>query len=67
MMNTSTTYRHIDRYIHKYSDFLVVMISVGLASARPNYYDENDMIVQVQFTLYLFSRLTVTFAQRLRT
>ena len=24
------------RYIHKYSDFLVAMISVGLAQARPN-------------------------------
>ena len=31
MMNTWTTYRDIDRYIHKYSDFLVVMISVRLA------------------------------------
>ena len=37
--NTWTTYRdiciYIDRYIHihKYSDFLVVMISVGLALA----------------------------------
>ena len=35
MMNTWTTYRDIDRYIHKYSDFLVVMISVWLASVRP--------------------------------
>ena len=35
MMDTWTTYLHT--YIHKYSDFLVVMISVGLASARPNY------------------------------
>ena len=24
-------------YIHKYSDFLVAIISVGLAQARPNY------------------------------
>ena len=37
MTNTWTTYRDIDRYIHRYSDCLVVMISVGLASARPNY------------------------------
>ena len=29
MMNTWMTYRDIDTYIHKYSDFLVVMISVG--------------------------------------
>ena len=37
-------------YIHKYSDFLVVLISVGLAQARPNY------IVVSPSTLYpLFS------------
>ena len=35
MMNTWTTYRDMDTYF-KYSDFLVVMISVGLTSARPN-------------------------------
>ena len=34
--------KHVDdvslnTYIHKYSDFLVAMISVGLAQARPNY------------------------------
>lgn len=29
----------IDTYIHKYNDFPVVMISVGLTSARPNYVD----------------------------
>ena len=29
---------YIHTYIHKYSDFLVTMISVGLAQARPNYY-----------------------------
>ena len=34
--NTWTTYRYIHTYIHKYSDFLVVLISVGLALARPN-------------------------------
>ena len=28
---------YIHTYIHKYSDFLVAMISVGLAQARPNY------------------------------
>ena len=27
---------NIHTYIHKYSDFLVVLISVGLAQARPN-------------------------------
>ena len=39
-VNTWTTYRYIHiyihTYIHKYSDFLVAMISVGLAQARPN-------------------------------
>ena len=35
--------KHVDdvslrTYIHKYSDFLVAMISVGLAQARPNQY-----------------------------
>ena len=37
MMNTWTTYRTLQTAVEKYSDFLVVMISVGLASARPNY------------------------------
>ena len=32
-VNTWTMYR----YIHKYSDFLVAMISVGLTQACPNY------------------------------
>ena len=27
---------------HRYIDFLVVMINVGLASARPNYADNNN-------------------------
>ena len=31
-------YRYIHTNIHKYSDFLVVLISVGLAQARPNYF-----------------------------
>ena len=31
------TYIRIHTYIHKYSDFLVVLISVGLAQARPNH------------------------------
>ena len=36
------TYMYIHTYIHthihhKYSDFLVVLISVGLTQARPNY------------------------------
>ena len=35
--------QHVDdvslhRYIHKYSDFLVALISVGIAQARPNNY-----------------------------
>ena len=29
VMNTWTTYRYIDTYIHKYSDFLVELIIVG--------------------------------------
>ena len=40
MMSTWTTYRslytHSYTYIHKYNNFLVWVISVGLASARPN-------------------------------
>ena len=44
-VNTWTTYRYIHTYIytyiHKYSDFLVAMISVGLAQARPN----NNIII----------------------
>ena len=28
---------YIHTHIHKYSDFLIVLISVGLAEARPNY------------------------------
>ena len=31
------TYRDIHTYIQKYSSFLIVLISVGLAQARPNY------------------------------
>ena len=27
----------LHRYIHKYSDFLVALISVGLAQAHPNH------------------------------
>ena len=41
LVSTWTTYRYmytyIHTYIHKYSGFLVVLISVGLAQARPNY------------------------------
>ena len=36
LASTCLTYRYIHTYIHKYSDFLVVLISVGLAQARPN-------------------------------
>ena len=28
--------RRLHTYIHKYSDFLIVLMSVALASARPN-------------------------------
>ena len=28
---------YIQTYIHMYSDFLIVLISVGLTQARPNY------------------------------
>ena len=34
LASTCLTYRDIHTYIHKYSDFLVVLISVGLARAR---------------------------------
>ena len=42
--------KHVDdvslhTYIHKYSDFLVAMISVGLAQARPNYNIMFDIVV----------------------
>ena len=55
-VNTWTTYR----YIHKYSDFLVAMISVGLAQARPNQYVtfhkicalDANLEVQTDFYLY---------------
>ena len=33
----TTPYHYIHTYIHKYSGFLVVLISVGLAQACPNY------------------------------
>ena len=33
LVSTWTTYH----YIHKYSGFLIVLISVGLAQAHPNY------------------------------
>ena len=32
LVNTWTTYRYIHTNIHKYSDFLIVVISVGLAA-----------------------------------
>ena len=37
LASTCLMYRYIQTYIHEYSDFLVVLISVGLAQARPNY------------------------------
>ena len=37
LVSTCLTYRYIHTYIHKYSSFLVVLISVGLAQARPNH------------------------------
>ena len=37
--NMWTTYRGTDTHIHRNSDFLVVMIGVELAQARPNYID----------------------------
>ena len=44
-------FKHVDdvslhTYIHKYSDFFVAMISVGLAQARPNY-------MYIQYKQYL--------------
>ena len=40
LASTCLTYRYIHTnihtYIHKYSDFLVVLISVGLTQAHPN-------------------------------
>ena len=44
-INTWTTYRYIHTYIHKYSDFLVALISVGLAHARPNKVSVNVVIL----------------------
>ena len=42
---------YIHTYIHKYSDFLVAMISVGLAQARPNYFSaEAVMCMYNSFT-----------------
>ena len=35
-MDNVSLHTHIHTYIHKYSNFLVWVISVGLASARPN-------------------------------
>ena len=35
-------HKYIHTYIHKYSDFLVVMISVGLASACPTNYSIHE-------------------------
>ena len=37
-LHTYVLYTHSHTYIHKYSDFLVCMIYVGLALAHPNYY-----------------------------
>ncbi|MCG8622178.1 MAG: hypothetical protein MJE68_09320, partial [Proteobacteria bacterium] len=37
LANMWPTYRYIHTNVHKYSDFLVVLISVELAQACPNY------------------------------
>ena len=37
LASTCLMYRYIHTYKNKYSDFLVALISVGLAQARPNY------------------------------
>ena len=42
---------YIPTYICKYSDFLVEMISVGLASARPNYV--GNTVEQISYTKFL--------------
>ena len=36
LVGTCLTYRYIQTYIHKYSGFLGVLLSVGLAQARPS-------------------------------
>ena len=41
LANMWPTYRYIHTNVHKYSDFLVVLISVELAQACPNYMYEN--------------------------
>ena len=49
-MTTWTTYRYIHlTYIQIYSGFLVEVIYVGLASARPNYMyiEKPDCIIEV--------------------
>ena len=38
LANMTYCYIHTYMYIHKYSSFLVVLISVGLAQARSNYH-----------------------------
>ena len=49
LASTCLTYRYIHTYIHKYSSFLVVLISVGLAQARPNY----SMYMYVVWYMYI--------------
>ena len=52
LANTLTTYRYIHTYIHRYSGFLIVLISVGLAQARPNNYTVH---------VYCIGKLTLNF------
>ena len=40
-------------YIHNYSDFLVVLISVGLAQARPNYIIKHTFYIRNLTTRYV--------------
>ena len=51
-----TTYIATYMHKHKYSDFLVVLISVGLAQARPNYYSWlyviHDNIIEYKFHVH---------------
>ena len=55
LVSTWTTYR----YIHKHSNFLIQVISVGLASARPSYvYVWAHFLAHIQITLITVSSQT---------
>ena len=47
---------YIHAYIHKYSDFLVVLISAGLAQARPNYHSKMSLITATCIILLNYHR-----------